>query len=331
MGGRPDADMLSARCRHWALPPKTMTESPSNPKPAFDVAVIIVGVNAKRFVGECLDSLRAAAWRAYSHQVIYCDNGSTDGTLEIVASKYPDVKVIANGRNLGYCIAANIGARAADARYYCFINDDTIVQGDAIGVLVEYMDQNPDVATTGSRLIFPNGVDQWSGRKNPNIWSSIFSRRGRLSRLFPNLAIVRDYLCKEQMANGEPYDVDWVSAAGHIVRPSHFWAVGGYAEDYYYWHEMVQGHRFRAKGWRVVLHPRSVIVHYEGFGSGPRPFARQRFHIIDFHRGAYRAWVEVHGQPWWSPTRWFTAVMLTARASVLFVAAAFRSLLPARS
>ena len=301
-----------------------MTTPTPSPTPPFDVAVIIVGVNAKRFVGGCLDSLRTADWRSCTHQVIYCDNGSTDGTLEMVAAQYPEVHTIANGRNLGYCIAGNIGARAANARYYVFINDDTLVQGDAIALLVDYMDKHPDVATTGSRLIFPDGRDQWSGRRNPNVWSSIFSRRGRLSRMFPNLGIVKDYLCKNQMNAGEPYDCDWVSAAGHIVRPTHFWEVGGYAEDYSYWHEMIQRHRFRKKGWRVVLHPKSVIVHFEGFGSGPRPFARQRFHIFDFHRGAYRAWVEVHGLPWWSPTRWFTAVMLSARAACLLTAAAIQ-------
>lgn len=301
------------------------TATPTKPESPVDVAMIIVGVNARRFVGECLDSLRAAEWRGHTHQVIYCDNGSTDGTLEMVAERYPEARVIANGRNLGYCIAANIGARQADARYYCFINDDTIIQRDAIATLIEYMDANPDVATTGARLIFPDGRDQWSGRMNPNIWSSVFSRRGLLAKWFPNVAIVRDYCCKDQMARGEPYDVDWVSAAGHIVRPEHFWNVGGYAEDYYYWHEMVQGHRFRQKGWRVVLHPRSVIVHYEGFGSGPRPFARQRFHILDFHRGAYRAWAEVHGKPWWSPTSLFTACALSARAAALLCLAFLRS------
>jgi GT2 family glycosyltransferase len=308
-----------------------MTMHPPSPETPFDVAMVIVGVNARRFVGECLDSLRTADWRGYTHEVIYCDNGSTDGTLEMVAEKHPEARVIANGKNLGYCIAANIGARTARSRYYCFINDDTIIQRDAIAVLIEYMDAHPNVATTGARLVFPDGRDQWSGRKNPNIWSSLFSRRGVLSKWFPNLSIVRDYCCKAQMAAGEPYDVDWVSAAGHIVRPDHFWAVGGYAEDYYYWHEMVQGHRFRERGWRVVLHPRSVIVHYEGFGSGPRPFSRQRFHIVDFHRGAYRAWAEVHGQPWWSPTRLFTGMALTGRAALLLVVAFVRTRFQART
>ena len=75
-----------------------------------DAAVIIVGVNARRFVAQCVESVRDADWAGYSHHVIYCDNGSTDGTLELLASDYPWVETIANGKNLGYCIAANIGA-----------------------------------------------------------------------------------------------------------------------------------------------------------------------------------------------------------------------------
>jgi len=294
----------------------------SEPK---DVAFIAPGVNAKRFVRECMQSLRDSDWGGCTYEVIYCDNGSTDGTIEMMADEFPEVRVLDNGKNLGYCIACNQGARVANSRYYFFANDDIVVRDLAIPKLVKYMDQHADVATAGARLVFPDGREQWSGRLFPGMASSIFSRRGRLTKLFPNLHTVREYLCKDGVEKGEPFEVDWVSAAGQIVRPEHFWEVGGFAEDYYYWHELVLCHRFKQRGHKVVLHPQSVIVHYEGVGSGPRPFSRERFHIIDFHRGAFRAYNEINELHRFGPASVFAACMLTVRAAIMFTAAAGRA------
>lgn len=292
-----------------------------------DVAFIAPGVNAKRYVRECMRSLRDCDWGPYSHEIIYCDNGSTDGTLEMMADEFPEVAVMANGKNLGYCVACNLGARRANSRYYFFANDDIVVPDGAIATLIQYMDQHAEVATAGARLVFPDGSEQWSGRLFPGMAGSIFSRRGRLTRLFPNLRTVREYLCKDGVEKGEPFEVDWVSAAGQIVRPEHFWEVGGFAEDYYYWHELLLCRRFKEKGHKVILHPKSIIVHYEGVGSGPRPFHRERFHIVDFHRGAYRAYKEINDLRWFSPASLFAAVALSARAVVMFIAAAIRAAL----
>lgn len=295
--------------------------------PKHDVAVVSIGVNAKRFVRECHESMRTCEWGPCTHEAIYVDNGSTDGTLEMMAQDFSDVKVIANGKNLGFCIAANAGCRAASARYYLVINDDVVIENDAVPKLVAYMDANPNVATTGARLVSPDRSDQWSGRRNPDVLSSIFSRRGILNKLFPKFKVAKDYCCKDEVAKGEPFECDWVSAAGQIIRPEPFWAVGGYAEDYYYWHELVLCNRMKDRGHAVALHPGAIILHYEGFGSGPRPFRRQLWHIKDFHIGAYRSYRELHRHGPLHPMSLFTAAALTARATALLVGSACGSLL----
>ena len=291
-----------------------------------DVAVVIVGRNAREYVRECLESLAAAMWRDVTRETVYVDNESTDGTVEMVAERFPYVRRIVNDANIGFCKAANQGARAADARHYMFINDDTVVLDDAIALLVEYMDAHPEVVTAGSRLLNTDGTEQWSGRRFPRIADAIVGRRSPLARLFPNARGLREYLCKDQLESGEPFDVDWVSAAGQIVRRDAFWRAGGYAEDYYYWHEAVFCDRLRAAGGRVVLHPLSRIVHHEGKGSGARPFKVQRFHILDFHRGAFRCYCEHHRLGRLHPMRWLAAAALTARAACLLGAAGVASL-----
>jgi GT2 family glycosyltransferase len=282
-----------------------------------DVAIIIVGLNSCKYVRESLESLQAAEWRHYSHEVIYVDNGSTDSTLTMVATNFPEVRVLANASNLGFCRAANQGARDAHSRYYFFLNDDTIVLGDAIPVLIDFLDQNRQVTVIGSRLLNPDHTDQWSGRLFPSSLNAILGRRSILSRWIPSAKPLTDYLCKEQIMIGRPFPVDWVSAAALLAEETAFWLVRGFAEDYYYWHEAVFCDRIRAIGTDVYLHPQSKIVHYEGKGSGARPYKVQKRHIIDFHRGAYRCYCEHYGLHQFHPLRVLAGLGLLFRAMAL--------------
>lgn len=296
---------------------------PSNPQsgPKHDAAIVLVGINARDYVKGCIESLQKAEWRGKTYEVIYADNGSTDDTVQMLATEFPHVKVIENGRNIGYCKAANDGARLADSRYLCFLNDDTLVLDDAIALLIEFMDEHPDVGTTGCRLLYPDGAEQYSGRMFPTLLSSFMGRRSPLTKMFPNAPWVRRYLCKDQLKQSEPFPVDWVSAAGQIFRPSDFWKVGGYDESYYYWHEAVVCRRLAEAGCKVMLHPRSRVIHYEGKGSGHRPYPVQKFHILDFHRGAYRCFCEQRRLGKFHPARWLVGALLGSRAALTLAAA----------
>jgi hypothetical protein len=179
------------------------------------------------------------------------------------------------------------------------------------------MDRDPDIGTIGSRLFYPDGREQWSGRRFPSLFNAFLGRRSWLTRWFPNARPVREYLCADELRGEEPFAADWVSAAGQIVSRAAFDAVGGLAEDYYYWHEAVFCDRIRKAGKRVLLDPRSHVIHFEGKGSGVRTFATQRFHIVDFHRGAFRCYCEHHGIGPWNPRRWIAAAGLTTRALLL--------------
>lgn len=261
---------------------------------AIDVGIVLVGMNARDYIHGCLESLGKAEWRGLSWETIYVDNGSRDDSVEMVRREFPEVRVVEKGRNVGYSPAANEGARLTAARYLLFINDDTIVLEDAIPLLVEYLDEHPRVGVLGSRLLYPDLTEQYSARMYPSAIHALLGRRSRLSRVFGNSSVVSDYLYKEQLKGEEPFPCDWVSAAGVMIRPECFWEVGGFPEDYYYWHETLFSFRAEQLGWRTYLHPQSKIIHYEGKGSGPRPLAAQKFHITNFHNGAYRLHKELH-------------------------------------
>lgn len=291
--------------------------NPSNDK--VDVSVVLVGLNACRFIVDCIESLHAAQWPDCRYEVIYVDNGSKDDSMAQVGTRFPDVRLIANPDNRGYCPAANQGARIARGDYLYFLNDDTLIESDAIARALRTLKAHPHAGVVGSRLLNLDRSDQWSGRRFPTIWSGILGRRSWLAKHFPNAAPLADYLCQKEVAAGEPFEADWVSAAALLVSVRDFWAVGGFAEDYYYWHEAVFCDRMRDAGRKVLLDPQSKIVHYEGKGSGKRNYPVLRWHILNFHRGAYRCFCEHYRVHRLNPLRWIVGAGLAARAGLLLV------------
>jgi GT2 family glycosyltransferase len=292
-----------------------------------DVSVIVVGLNASRYVQECFLSLESATWDGVTYEVIYVDNGSTDDTVPAVTSRFPAVKVIANKSNLGFCKAANQGAEAAGSRYLFFLNDDTLVLDDAVAALVRHAEQSSTAGAIGGRLLNTDCSEQYSGRRFPSPLNAVFGRRSFLTRVFPNAPAARDYCYKRELETGQAFRADWVSAAAVLFPAKVFRQIGGFAEDYYYWHEVVFCDRVRAAGFEVELLPAARIIHHEGKGSGARPFRVQRRHIKDFHWGAYRCYCEHFRLSSWHPTRAAVASVLLVRSIALLTAAAARSAL----
>jgi len=295
-----------------------MTEhSGSSTKIEADIAVILVGLNACEYIAQCLHSQAEAEWHDYTHVTVYVDNGSTDGSVDMVRKDFPDVIVQVNKQNIGYCPAANQGARLVQCRYLMFINDDTIVLDDAIAVLAEVLDEKQGLACVGARLLYPDMTDQWSGRSFPSAMNAIFGRRSILHRILPRAGPLVRYLRKSELEVGKPFRVDWVSAAGVMFRHEDFFAVNGFAEDYYYWHEAVIAKRLLEQGRLTYLHPGARIIHFEGKGSGVRPYEVRKFHIINFHQGAFRFYCEHHRLGPLNPLCWLAAIGLTCRALTL--------------
>ena len=282
-----------------------------------DVSLIAISLNSRGFLRECIRSIHAATWRDITYEIVVVDNGSTDGTPAMVRAEYPDVRLVANDSNVGYCKAGNQGAEVAHGRHLLFLNDDTLMVDDAIAAIVEWADAT-GAAMVGSRLLNTDGSDQFSsGRRFTTPAAAFFGRKSLLTRIFPRAAWARDYLMSDLVASSEPYEVDWLSAAAMMVRRDVFERVGGLAEDYYYFHEQVFCARVKQAGGQIFLHPQSRIVHHEGVGSGVRTRRVRRRHIVAFHSAAYRWFCEHHALGRLHPVRIATAAGLACRAACL--------------
>jgi N-acetylglucosaminyl-diphospho-decaprenol L-rhamnosyltransferase len=280
-----------------------------------DVSAIIISLNSRRFLADCLASLANADWRGYTYEIIVVDNGSTDGTVEMMRRDHPEIRLVANQGNVGYCKAGNQGADVARGRYFLFLNDDILIIGDALAQIVQFMDSTPDCGMAGSRLLNLDGSDQFSsGRAFTTPMNALFSRKSPLTAWFPNAPWAKQYLLSDRITGHDPYEVDWLSAAAAMARREAFEASGKLVEDFYYFHEQIICARMQKAGYRIHLLPQSKIIHYEGAGSGHRTRRVLRLHVEKFHKAAYKWYCLHHEIGPRNPLRLLVAGLLTARA-----------------
>src|SRR5919197_1469968 len=114
-----------------------------------DVSVVVVTYNALPWVERCLDSVRG-------YETVVVDNGSTDGTVELVRARFPDARIVEQ-ENVGMGGGNNAGMRLASGRYFLLLNADAWMLDDAVERLVQFADAHPDAAVVGPRLLNPDG------------------------------------------------------------------------------------------------------------------------------------------------------------------------------
>jgi GT2 family glycosyltransferase len=248
-----------------------------------DVSVVVVTWNAREWIERCLESVRG-------NEVIVVDNGSTDGTVELVRTEFPDVRVIEQ-ENRGMGGGNNTGMRAADARYFFLLNSDAWVVGDGLARLVAYADAHPDTAVVGPRLLNTDGTLQRSVRAEPTLWRLATEYLG-IRKLAPRTNLLNP-LYVGGFDHGSEAEADWLSGAALLVRRDAADAVGLFDESFFMFSEEADWlTRFRRAGWKVRFFPGAEVVHVGGASHGGGLYVENlRGHLrwFDKHRGARAA------------------------------------------
>lgn len=234
-----------------------------------------------------LESLRDHAPRCGA-TIYVVDNASGDGTIELIRSEFPNVKLIANERNLGFGAANNIAIRDGNARHVLALNPDTRVTAGTLDTLVDLMDRRPEVGICGCRLVKEDGsFDHASKRSFPTIVGALghFLVIGRGARAPKRLAQYR-------APATEAGPVDAVNGAFMLMRRSALVDVGLFDEDFWmYMEDLDLCYRFHEAGWTVWYEPSVAVVHVKGGTSGPirSPRLNHAFHygMLRFYRKHY--------------------------------------------
>lgn len=247
-----------------------------------DLDVVIVAYRCRDLLDACLSSLPAASKRRLAAVVV--DNGSRDGTRELVWERYPAVRLVELGENAGFGRATNAGIRLGSAPYVLALNPDTRLAPGSLDTLLELLDARPEVGIVGCRLERLDGsFDHAARRSFPTVVGTIghVSGLGRLSRAPRRLAQYR-------AVEVEAGPVDAVNGAFTLMRRAALDEVGLFDEAYWmYFEDLDLCKRFGDAGWTVWYEPSVSAVHVKHGTSGRQRSPRL---AMAFHRSFLRFW-----------------------------------------
>ena len=255
------------------------------------LSIVIVTYNSLGQVDACLASLSKHP-PSQHHETLVVDNASPDGTAVALRRRWPHIRVIDQGVNLGFAAASNIGIRQTSGEFVLLLNPDTTSPAGALDALVAALDARPDAAVAGPRLV--------DGRGRAEL--SFGSMIGPLSQLRQKLLV-----CGNE--RGAPLvgayvdrltrrarEVDWVSGACLLVRRADAEAVGLLDERYFMYAEDVDFcAAIRARRRKVLFAPRAEIVHLRGRSVASMPRAVE----VAYRRSQLAFYGKHH--PRWAP------------------------------
>lgn len=184
------------------------------------------------------------------------DDGSSDGTADLLALEVPDVRIVRLESNRGFAAAANRGVGAARGRVIVLLNSDAVVEDGALRALLAAFDADPTLGVAGARLLNEDGTSQWSGGPTPTLpWiAGVVSGAGHLARFF-----------RRGRDASSPREVDWVSGAAMAFRREVWTEAGPLNERFrFYCQDIEFCLRARDAGWRVRVVPEARVVHALG-------------------------------------------------------------------
>ena len=282
--------------------------------PDFDLSITICSWNTVEDTRACLKSLREARQEGH-FEVVVVDNASSDGSADMVATEFPEFRLLRQTVNLGFTGGHNLAIAERLGEHVALLNSDTVVHPGAIGNLIHFLKDDPTVGVVGPKLLNPDGSLQFSCRRFPNPVAAAF-RNTFLGRWFPHNRYVRTYLMHD-FDHSQIKDVDWVSGAAMFIRGSLVDQIGGLDPHFFMYCEDTDFcKRCWQAGLRVTYFPDAVVTH--AIGRSTDKVANKM--IVRFHRSMFRFYRKHLIPQAWPPLRPFLLALaglaLSTRAGI---------------
>jgi len=271
------------------------------------LSIVVVNFNRRDRLCHCLSSVEKAA-SDVGMELLVVDNGSSDGSVEMVRKEFPHAFLFQQKTNVGFSRAVNSALRKAAGDYFLCLNNDTWLYPMSLDRLVAFMDRHPQAGIVGGKVLNADGTLQLSARSFPTFSTLFFNRTSLGTRLFPQNPFSRRYLLSD-WGHGETRKVDWVSGAFLAIRRETCEAIGLLDERFFLFCEDVDWClRASRAGYQVVYFPEAAVIHY----LEHRPNASQA--ILAHHRSMYRFYQKhLRRSALWDP---FVGVGIGLRAAM---------------
>ena len=218
------------------------------------VSIVVPTWNGVRFLGPCLEAVGAQSYRDL--EVVVVDNGSTDGSHEMLAARFPSARVVAFGENRGFSVAVNAGIRASAGDVVALLNNDTRPDPEWIAALVDALALHPEIGFCASRMLRMDDPRQLDN--------------AGITYRFDGLAETRGAHELDGPAWRVPLEIFGACAGAAAYRRTLFDEVGLFDERYFAYHEDTDlSFRAQLRGFRCLYVPAAVVHHHRG-GSGVR-------------------------------------------------------------
>ena len=258
-------------------------------RPQKGVSVLIVSWNTRELLASCLTSIRESNPTCVV-EVIVVDNASEDGSQEMVETRFPDVRLIRAGSNLGFAKGNNLAMQYAVGSMFALVNSDALVHSGCIETLADYLDQHREVGLVGPRVTGADGLLQRTCRHLPGLWNT-FCRALVLDRVFGGRGIFSGY--EVSPAQHELlHEAEVLSGCFCLARRSAVESVGGLDEQFFFYGEDIDWcRRFKDAGWKLVFIPQATATHFGGGSTSKAPLR----YSIEILRASLKYWRKHHG------------------------------------
>jgi hypothetical protein len=261
----------------------------------LDLGIVIVNYNVRDLLRDCLASVYDSRG-SFAFGVCVVDNASGDGSADMVAAEFPQVRLI-RAENRGYAAGNNLGLKAfgfgpqgpeddtatsdrlesATPRFALLLNPDTILPPSALADMLRFMEDHPEAGVAGPRLVRSDGsLDRACRRSFPTPEVAAYRFSG-LGRLFPNSPRFGRYNLTH-LSPDLTTEVDSVVGAFMLIRGQALSEAGLLDEQFFmYAEDLDLCYRIKQRGWQVWYNSAVTVLHYKGQSS------RQRSHVANIH------------------------------------------------
>ncbi len=255
-----------------------------------DISIIIVNYNVKEFAANLLESLQKAK-NNFRLETFVVDNASSDGSVSYLKRRYPHVTYIGNRDNAGFGKANNQAIRLAKGTYTLLINPDTIVRQDTLVEMFRHMEEHPETAAAGCKMLNPDGTFAHESRRSvPTPMTALWKILG-LTRLFPRSKRFSAYYLGGEDENKQGR-VPVLSGAFMFFRTDVLKEAGGFDEQFFMYGEDIDlCYRVRQMGWEIDYVPETSIIHYKGESTKKENLD----YVVTFNKAMYQFFRKHYG------------------------------------